>query len=134
MAREDIERLRAGYDALRRGDPAGVVAFLDPEIVATDHDEVLDTPKEYRGHQGVLRMATENAEGFDEHRYETEEFTEAVSGRVIVAVRRRGRGSRSGVEIDERQWHVWDIREGQGVRLQVFVREDAAREAAESPA
>ncbi len=133
MAREDIERLCAAYEALQRGDVEGVVTVLDPGIVATDHDEVLDTPKNYHGHEGILRMATENAEGFEDHRYEAEEFEEATSGRIVVTVRRRGRGLRSGVEIDERQWHVWDLRDGRGIRLRTFVREAPARAAAEAP-
>jgi len=133
MSQEDIELLRRGYDALQRGDIAGVIAVLDPEIVATDHDETLDTPKEYRGHEGVLRMATENAEGFENHRYEAEEFEDAGEDRVIAIVCRRGRGARSGIEIDERQWHVWDFRDGRGIRLRTFVREEAARDAAAKP-
>jgi ketosteroid isomerase-like protein len=74
-------------------------------------------------------MTAEAAESFANHRYEPEEFTEA-GDRVLVAIRRRGRGKTSGVDVHESQWHVWTFRGDKAVELRTFVAEDQAREAA----
>lgn len=129
MSQENIETLQASYAGFLRGDLDAAFAMLDQEIEVYDHDRILDTPKSYRGPQGVLQMAMEAAESFDEHRYEPEEFTDC-GDQVLVAVRRKGRGKASGVEVDESQWHVWDFRDGKAIRFSVFVAKEAAVEAA----
>ena len=129
MSQENVDALKAAYEAFASGDLDAAAAILDPEIVVTDHDRVLDTPRQYRGPQGVVQMAMEAAESFAEHRYEPEGFREA-GDRVIVSVRRRGRGKVSGIDVDEPQWHVWDFREGKAVRLRTFVSRPDALEAA----
>ena len=49
---------------------------------------------------------------------------------VVVLTRYRGRGRGSGVEVDSEGAHVWTIRDGRAVRLEIFAdRERAMREA-----
>ena len=74
-------------------------------------------------------MAASNAEPFDDHRYEPEDFLDRGE-RVVVKVRRLGRGKGSGIEIAENQWHVLDFRGQRIVRFRVFVSEIEALEAA----
>ena len=51
---------------------------------------------------------------------------------VIVLTRYRGRGKGSGVEVDSEGAHVWKLRDGKAVRLEVFAdRERALRVAAD---
>jgi ketosteroid isomerase-like protein len=129
MSRENLKALEAAYEAFRTGDVDAALAIIDPEIAISDHDRVLDSPKEYRGPQGVMQMTSEAAEAFDAHRYEPEDLRE-VDDQVMVAVRRRGRGKESGVEVDEAQWHLWEFRGRKAVRLRIFVVEADALEAA----
>ncbi|MET0972285.1 MAG: hypothetical protein ABWY95_02590 [Thermoleophilaceae bacterium] len=68
-------------------------------------------------------------EGFDDVRYEVDEFT-SVGDCVLVAARRSGRGTASGVRVEERQYHVWDMREGRAVRFRLFLSESDALRAA----
>ncbi len=51
-------------------------------------------------------------------RYIPQDVT-AVGDRVLVEVRRAGRGSASGVQVDEQQFHVWDVVAGRAVRFRV---------------
>jgi ketosteroid isomerase-like protein len=57
----------------------------------------------------------------------------AVGDRVLVEVRRAGRGSASGVQVDERQFHVWDVVAGRAVRFRVYLDHDQALRAAGLP-
>jgi hypothetical protein len=47
--------------------------------------------------------------GFEDVRYEVDEFT-SVSDCVLVAAPRSGRGTASGVRVEERWYHVWGMR------------------------
>lgn len=58
---------------------------------------------------------------------------------VVVLTRYRGRGRGSGVEVDSVGAHVWKLRDGQAVRLEVFADRERAfastqRSAAPAPA
>jgi hypothetical protein len=61
-------------------------------------------------------------------RYEVDALTDAGDS-VLVAVRRSGRGAASGVRVEERPYHVWDLTKGRAVRFRLFFSEsDALRE------
>jgi ketosteroid isomerase-like protein len=64
-----------------------------------------------------------------EHRIEAEEFTEA-GNQVLVVVHLTGRGSGSGMEIDQRFFQVYAVRNGKIIRMVEFVTRDEALEAA----
>jgi hypothetical protein len=52
-------------------------------------------------------------------RIEAEEFHE-VGDRVAVPIRHRARGGSRGVEVEIRIGHLWTVREGKIIRLEVF--------------
>ena len=124
-----IEALRAGYEALARGDLAGALAPLDPQLEVEDHELSLGSPVTRLGHEGFIEIFTTVNEGFEEVTYTPEEFREA-GDRVLVKARRKGRGSASGVWVEERQFHVFDFDGDRAVRFRSFLKEDKALEAA----
>ena len=80
----------------------------------------------------LARMLAATTEGFEDVRYEVDEFT-SVGDCVLVAARRSGRGTASGVRVEERQYHVWDMREGRAVRFRLFLSESDVLRAAGLP-
>jgi uncharacterized protein len=62
-------------------------------------------------------------------RCEAEEYIDA-GDHVVVFTRYRGTGKESGVEVDTSGAHVWTMREGKAVRLEVFSDRRRALEAA----
>jgi ketosteroid isomerase-like protein len=63
-------------------------------------------------------------------RCEAEEYVPLGGDVVVVLTRYRGRGRGSGVEVDVEGAHVWRLRDGRAVRLEVFAdRTRALREA-----
>ena len=93
---------------------------------------------EFPGIAGVYRDAeTPNSRlltwlsEWDTWSCEAEDYVR-FAGVVVVLTRYRGRGRGSGVEVDVEGAHVWTIRNGKAVRLEIFAqRERALREAAE---
>ena len=80
-------------------------------------------------HRGVaeVRHALEaQLEVFDEFHIEPEELHER-DDRVAVGVRQRARGGASGAEVEIRIGHLWTVKDGRVVRLEVFAAREAAR-------
>ena len=78
-----------------------------------------------------IRKAVETQlEVFDEFRIQPEAFHEH-GDRVAVPVKQTARGGVSGVELEIRIGHLWTVRDGKAVRLEVFPAREDARKAAE---
>ena len=69
--------------------------MLHPDIHVEDHDRSLETPSTYYGRDGFLTLFATVNEGFSDVRYTPEELTD-VGDRVLVEVRRTGRGREIG--------------------------------------
>ena len=128
MAQAETDLLRAEYEAMSRRDWD---AFL-----ATSHPDFELRPPALDPVAGVQhgRDATRRAfqaffEPFDEISVEPERFFEAGDRVVVYFVQRsRPRGSNAVVVV--RAAHVWTMRAGRPIRLEIFPRREAALEAA----
>jgi ketosteroid isomerase-like protein len=129
MSQENVDLVRRGYEAFARGDIDAALAMFHPEVQIEDHERSLEIPTTYRGPDGFLTLFATVNEGFTDVRYMPEEVT-AVGDRVLVEVRRTGRGRASGAQVDERQFHVWDIAAGRATRFRIFLDREKALEAA----
>jgi ketosteroid isomerase-like protein len=124
MSAENVELARRGYDALTREGVNGILGFLDPEIEIVEA-EGIPGARTYRGHAGLAEAFAVVDEAFDELRFEPEEIVD-VDDRVVVVVRMAGRGKGSQAEVSAVVAHVWTVREGKGVRMDMFgSREEA---------
>jgi uncharacterized protein len=124
---DNIEILRQGYEALDSGDLDAVLGMLDPEIEIRDRPEAPD-PGVYRGYEGVLASLGVSTETFEELRFLPEEFV-GEGDHVAIAIRLVGRGRGSGVPVDDRVVHLWKMRDGRAVALQVYSEMSDALEA-----
>lgn len=129
MSRENVERLRAGYDALARGDFGSVLALFDPGVLVEDHDRTLEGPRVERGGEGFMRVFSAVNEGFDEVRYSPDRM-EDLGNRVFVEARRTGVGAASGARVEERQFHIFDYEGERITRFRSFLDASEALEAA----
>jgi ketosteroid isomerase-like protein len=129
MSQQNVELVRRGYESFARGDIEAALAMLHPDIQIEDHDRSLETPTTYEGRDGFLALFASVNEGFSDVRYIPEDVT-GVDDQVLVQVRRTGRGEASGAQVDERQFHIWDVVAGRAVRFRVYLDHDLALEAA----
>ena len=117
---------QALYEAINRHDFDVGFALLDPGFEWIEPEYGLLGGR----HQGFdeVRAAIEaQLEVFDDFSIEAESFHEH-GDRVAVPVRQRGTGGASGVEVEIRIGHLWTVRDGKALRLEVFpAREDAER-------
>jgi uncharacterized protein len=128
MSQENVEIVRGEYEAFARDDVDAALAGLDPEIEVRPPREVLGEDS-YHGHAGFLAYSGRWLGSWEEYRLIPEEFIDA-GDRVVVAYRAVGRGKGSGIEVETRMAHLWTIRNGKAVRLEMFRTPAEALEAA----
>jgi ketosteroid isomerase-like protein len=128
MSEANVELIRAVYDRFQAGDEDGALALLDPAVEVHDRPEIPD-PQVYHGHEGVLASLQVSQDTFEGLTLAPEEYVD-VGDRVVVVFRFQGTGRGSGIPIDERLVHLWTIRGGKAVRMEVkSSREEALRAA-----
>ena len=128
MSEADIETLRAGYEAVSRGDWDEVLGQAHPEFELQTADR-FTSPGIYRGADEARRFFDDLFDPFDEVDIEPEEFFEN-GDRIAVYLVVRSRPKGSSAVIENRVGHLWTMRDGKAVRLEIYPEREKALEAA----
>jgi ketosteroid isomerase-like protein len=120
----NIDIVRRGYEAVRRGGISALLEGWDPEIVVDDPARPDPTSPDglHRGVDAVVRHLLDWQESFTETVQEPVELFETSDDTVIVRVRTTARGGSSGIVIENERYHVITLRDGKVAAL--AVRED----------
>jgi ketosteroid isomerase-like protein len=132
MASPNIEALKDVYEHWGRGDWEYIPPFYSPDFE-------WGWSEEFPGLAGVIhdtrspnpRLQTWLSP-WEHWHVEVEEYLEQ-GDTVIVLARYRGRGKGSGVDVDVAGAHVWRMRDGIALRLEVFNTREAALKQHEAP-
>jgi ketosteroid isomerase-like protein len=116
--------VRRSIDAYRRGDYVGASAYLASDVVWEVGQEL-----PARGPAAVRDVWKRWDSEWEELEMVAEELID-VGDSVVVAMRYRGRGRASGVEVDDQQLEVHTFRQGQCVRKVDYRERSKALEAA----
>ena len=132
MSQENVELVRAAYEAFERGDFDGMVADFAPTFEYVPTGMIPGVAGTYRGPEGLREFLRWMWEEFDGPRIEMHELT-AAGDQVLTSVTLRGRGKQSGVDASWDVWHLWTIQDGKVLHGQAFNGRNDALEAAELP-
>lgn len=128
MSQENVELVRALYNAWNISGGKAPLHLIDPEIVVEVRDgRVLDGT--YVGYAGLVELLEAFWDAFTDHRIDVEELVPS-GDEVVVTVHYYGRGRSSEVAVDLRAWHVWQWRDGKAVRWRVIATREEALDAA----
>ncbi len=125
MSQENVEIVKRAWKAHARRDNASAFQSYDPEVEIYGG---LDGSVVYRGLDGVREFFRDWVSDFDDFRSDVEEWIDAGDS-VIAAVRVSGRGKKSGIAVDSRDWHAWTLRDGKMWRLRIYAERREALEA-----
>ncbi len=119
MSQENVELVRRGFLAFRRGDYGVAFASVDREFIGT-HVAPMPDVVSYHGPDGMRQMLADWVEGFNEFDMAVEEFIDANDDQVVARMRQSavGRGSRVRVEADF--WFVYTLRGQKLVRMEIY--------------
>jgi ketosteroid isomerase-like protein len=98
MSQENVEIVRSIYAAWERGDYSSAEwAHPDIETVMADGP----SPGSWTGVAGAAEGWRDFLNAWEEYRAEAEDYRELDDERVLVLIRRSGRGKRSGIELGQ---------------------------------
>jgi len=116
MSQENVNAVRASFEAFGRGDFAAVLETMDPSVEWIDPESV-PWGGAHRGHDAFGEHMQRFAGHFEEFRLEPVEFLDAGE-QVVVLGRFVGRGARGDFDVPFAQ--VWDLAGGKAVRVETF--------------
>ena len=128
MSQENVELVRTGYEAWNRGDIGWAMEHLDPQVELHDPPEAPDA-QVWHGHEGYRRQLEQFMGAWQAASLEPEEIVDA-GDKVLVRVRYWGRAKNEDIEVEAEVFHVFTIRDGKGISIQVYGDEAQARQAA----
>jgi ketosteroid isomerase-like protein len=129
MSGENVEIVRASWDAWSRGDMDALFEFYDPEVEWDMTHSYVPDMGVFHGHEGVREFFREWRRFFAEYYAEPEQFIGAEQN-VMVRVRQGGRGRSSTVGVEmPAYWQVYRLRGGRAVRVEIYREEAEALEA-----
>ena len=121
--------MRRAYATLAEQGVEAVLSFIDPEIEVTTPPSLASEPDTYRGHEGVRRYFDSFGDALEGVYFEGQDFT-SVGDRVLVDTMLHARGRTTGIEVEQRAFLVWTLREGLVTRVDTFAEQEEALEAA----
>ena len=128
MSQENVEAVRALFDAYREQDVDAVVEIADPDIEV--HPSIVGGPEGnvYRGRDGFRQFLANVEAAWGDFRIETEEFRD-LGDTVLVLGRSSARGEGSGALVEANTGWVCVLRKGKVRQFRSFARREQALEA-----
>ena len=124
MSHENVEIIRRGYEHLAATGEIRAHADLvwDVSNLGWPDQQI------YHGAEGAMQFLADWADAWDDWGMEVEDYLEAGE-RVAVIVNQQGRSKATGIPVEMRFAQVWTLRDGQGIRMQLYANPDDALEA-----
>ena len=130
MSQENVEIVRAAFEALNRGGLDEALAYVDSEAEFEPPDEALERPSSFKGHEALRERWRTLREPFGDVRLDPMEFIDVDDETVITVFRVRVRGRASEVPVEAEPAYVLAIRDGKIVRMRAYLQRVQALEAA----
>jgi ketosteroid isomerase-like protein len=136
MSQENVEFVRRMYEAWQAVGPEAFDYGLMAEVVDPDFELHPDPDaywvgvnEVYLGPEGLGKYMEAIYEAFEDYTPTIERFLE-VGDKVVTLAIEQGRGRGSGAEVEHnRTAHVWTLRDGKPVRLDLYLDRQRALEA-----
>ena len=129
MSQENVDALRPVYEEWGRGNFRPNSAAYGPDLEWGWSEEFPDIHGVFRDPEPRSSRMLEWLSQWEDWRVEAEEYIPAGEF-VVVLCRYTGRGKESGAAVDTTGAHLWTMRAGNPVRLEVFSSRTKALEAA----
>ena len=127
MSQETVELVLKIHTAVVQGDLEGLLTEVHPEAEyrAATQQAIEGEGSAFRGHDGIRRWFRELHDLYEEIESEILEVRD-LGDRVVVVFRVRGRGTGSGVSLEQSLAQVVTVRQGKVIEIrEYFTREEA---------
>src|SRR5215212_1944249 len=127
MSQDNVEIVRAYFEAVNRRDHDAVFHLFAPEVEFHLAGRFPDLEPTYIGHEGVRGFLEQFADPWEELWVEPETLTD-LGTRVLVLLHFHARG-RDGIEVALPLGQVWTFENGRAVRMDAYSDHRKALEA-----
>jgi ketosteroid isomerase-like protein len=128
MSRQNVELVRAGFEAYQRRDAPALHAISHEDCEHYTLTEGVTEGEPFRGHAGIDEWLRHEFDPWDEFRLEVSEIRE-VGDRVVGRYRVTARGKGSTVELTADAGSVFEFRDGKIFRVRAYLDWNSALEA-----
>jgi ketosteroid isomerase-like protein len=128
MSQENVETLRATYEAANDGDWDGFLDDAHPNFELEAPDRMMGAGT-YRGPAAVRQFFEDLLEPFEDVVVRPEKFFES-GDRIVVFLLLRSRPMGSSTVMEIRIGHLWTMCDGKAAQLEIFPEREKALEAA----
>jgi ketosteroid isomerase-like protein len=125
VAETNLDLVRGGFQTLNQGGVEALLPFIHPEFEVTTPAGLAAEPDTYRGPDGVRRYFESFYEAMDRVEFAPQRFV-AVGELTVVELTLRARGRTTGIETEQHVSQVWELRDGQAIRVRVFANLEEA--------
>src|SRR5690348_652555 len=115
MSQENVELVRAGFEAAVAGDAAAFEGYLTPDLEIVQPPEVPDA-KTYRGPTAMRDAMDDWPSEWEDFRMELLEVIDVSDDTLVGVTRHRGRGGHSQIELDFQVFYVFRLRDAKLAR------------------
>jgi ketosteroid isomerase-like protein len=126
---QNLEIVKRGIEAFNERGVEGIVPMIHPDFEATTPPSLASEPDTYRGQDGIRRWFDSFDEVMDQIRWDDHRLQQ-VGDRVVVEFTLRARGKTTGLDFGQDAVMVWTLRDGKGIRIELFETLDEALAAA----
>ena len=127
MSQDNVEVVRRVWEGWETDDLGRGLAVIDDAVV-TRRVAPLPDPGTWHGPEGLLDMAAEWFDAFDDYAMSAEDFIDA-GDHVVVRVEQAGRARDSRVAVTASLWFVFGVRNGRVITLDLYAMRGQAFEA-----
>ena len=130
MSQENVELVRATYAAFSGLAEGGDITSHVKTFYAPDCEyHPVEEEEAIRGHDALVAWNQRWFEAWDEFQVDVDELIEAGEGVIVAAITLHGHGAGSGVQVDQRFFHVFELRDGRVWRVREYTERAEALEA-----
>jgi ketosteroid isomerase-like protein len=131
MPQLNADRIKRAFDAFSSGDLETVSELIDPSFEVNDHVVPEANPSE-RGLAALVANAAQVREAFGDITWRAGEIVDR-GDRVLVRVHFSAEGLGTALPIEDDVGHVYTLKEGKAVKLEIFRTWGEARRAGGLP-
>jgi len=125
MSQENVEIIRLGYEHFKA---SGGDIRANADLVWDVSNLGWPDQQIYHGPAGALQFNAEWAAAWDDWELVPEDYIDAGE-RVVVILNQRGRSKATGIPVEMRFAQVWTLRDGLGIRMDLYASVEEALEA-----
>jgi ketosteroid isomerase-like protein len=129
MSESPVAVVRALFERINAGGIEDVLDLLAPDAVFVVPPEASAEPDTYRGHDGARRYFSGFDGVLDDVRFELLDLEEVTDDTVLVASTLSGRGTTTGIPVDQQTFVLLTVRDGRVTWIKPYNEREAARAA-----